>query len=379
MESILTQNQTKLLYVSGSNRSVTSLSKLINGKTSIYFDDKIGHAYTAEIEDIDRYYDEEYHIYDESDEDDVLYKVVDGVRIFRQQHQVDVLQKKIPVRPNMNILDYGCAKGTVLKRLSSLVPGINPHLFDVSQMYTHLWKKFVPEPNFSSYEVRPEWTGKMDLVTSFFAFEHTPDPIKELRTIQKLLKIDGYVYMIVPNMYENTGDFIVADHIHHYSKPSLRYLFEKCNLEIVEIDDKSHFAAFIVVAKNSLNSSKATIAEEEIKAVRQDAESIAEYWSGMKDKIQAFEDKSSGKTAAIYGAGVYGMFIASTLKNFENVNMFIDQNPLLVGSNVLGVPVLSPSENDFDFDILYVGLNPLIANEIISMLHLPESIEVFYL
>ncbi|MES3016279.1 MAG: methyltransferase domain-containing protein [Bacteroidota bacterium] len=379
MKSTLTQNQARLLYVSESDKSITSLSKVIDGRTTLYFDDEIGHTYTAEIENIDKYYDEEYHIYDESDEDDVLYKVVDGVKIFRQQHQLDVLQRKISIEPGMNILDYGCAKGTVLKRLSSIVPGINPHLFDVSQMYTHLWKNFIPVSNFSSYQVKSEWVGKMQLITSFFAFEHTPDPIKELTTIQGLLSPDGYVYMIVPNMYENTGDFIVADHIHHYSKPSLRYLFQQCGLEILEIDEKSHFAAFIIVAKNTQGAISVDSQDDEVQRVKGDVEDIAGYWSGMQTKIQVFESISSSKTAAIYGAGVYGMFIASTLKKFDNVKLFIDQNPLLINSELLGVPVFSPDKYDVNFEVLYVGLNPLIAKEVISKLQLPEHVEVFYL
>src|ERR1700692_2684872 len=103
------------IYNSGSNKSITSLSQIISGSTKVYYDSKIGHLQTNEIKDINKYYDEEYKFFDQSDEDDILYKVIDGKKIFRQQHQLDTLLSKVELKSGMKILDYGCAKGTVLK------------------------------------------------------------------------------------------------------------------------------------------------------------------------------------------------------------------------------------------------------------------------
>ncbi len=130
------------IYNSASDKSITSLSHIISGSTKVYYDPQIGHLQTNELADIDKYYDEEYKFFDQSDEDDILYKVIDGKKIFRQQHQVDTLLSKIELNPGMKILDYGCAKGTVLKRLHAERPDIMPYLFDVSQMYVPLWEKF---------------------------------------------------------------------------------------------------------------------------------------------------------------------------------------------------------------------------------------------
>ncbi len=204
------------IYQSHGDLSVTSLSQTYEGKTTVYFNEEIGHLQTQEIADIDTYYDKKYQFFNQSDEDDILYKVVDGKKIFRQEHQVNTLLSKLRFESGMQVLDYGCAKGTVMKRLKLQNPSVETYLFDVSQMYVELWQKFLPSDDYyASYKTKPEWRGRFDVVTSFFAFEHISDPFKELSIINDLLKDGGHFYCVVPNVFENTGDFIVADHVHH--------------------------------------------------------------------------------------------------------------------------------------------------------------------
>ncbi len=355
------------IYHSQSNRSVTSLSEVYNGSTIVYLNQDIGHLQTKEIENIDTYYDKQYEFFNQSEEDDILYKVVNGKQIFRQQHQVDTLLSKIKFESDMKVLDYGCAKGTVMKRLSAENPNIRTYLFDVSQMYVHLWKKFLTSDRYASYHLKEEWNGSFDVITSFFAFEHTPDPIKELRNINNLLKDGGYFYCIVPNVFENTGDFIVADHVHHYSEVSLRYLFAKAGFETVEIDVSSHFGAYIAIGKKvSQNSLELEIDSISLANVVKAAKETAKYWNTLQDKICQFEQSVVGQKAAIYGAGVYGSFIATCLKNLDNVQCFIDQNPLLHGTTTFDKPIIPNNDLLEHIKVIYVGLNPSIAKQVVE-------------
>jgi len=358
------------IYQSQGNLSVTSLSQTYDGKTVVYFNEEIGHLQTKEIENIEVYYDKQYQFFNQSDEDDILYKVVDGKKIFRQEHQVNTLLSKINFEAGMQILDYGCAKGTVMKRLGLQNLSVDTYLFDVSQMYVDLWKKFLPSDHYASYKTKEEWNEKFDVVTSFFAFEHTPDPLKELRSINDLLKDGGYFYCIVPNVFENTGDFIVADHVHHYSDVSLRYLFAKAGFETIEIDTLSHFGAYIAIGKKiSRESLELQINFLDLVNVVDAAQEIANYWNTLQDKICQFEQSVSGQKAAIYGAGVYGSFIATCLRNLDDIQCFIDQNPLLHGFSFKGKPILQPTDLPLEIVNLYIGLNPKIAKKAIESIN----------
>ena len=350
------------IYQSQGSLSVTSLSQTYEGKTVVYLNEEIGHLQTKEIENIEVYYDKQYQFFNQSDEDDILYKVVDGKKIFRQEHQVNTLLSKINFESGMKVLDYGCAKGTVMKRLGLQKPSVETYLFDVSQMYVNLWEQFLPSDHYASYQTKEEWNEKFDVVTSFFAFEHTPDPVKELRNINTLLKNGGHFYCIVPNVFENTGDFIVADHVHHYSDVSLRYLLAKAGFETIEIDASSHFGAYIAIGKKvSQDSLKFEINSLSLGNIVNAVQETANYWKTLQDKICQFEQSISGQKAAIYGAGVYGSFIATCLKNLDDVQCFIDQNPLLHGTTTFNKPIIPNNELPEEIKVIYVGLNPKIA------------------
>lgn len=367
------------IYSSSNNKSITSLSKISNHPVIVYFEESIGHLQTQEIADIEQYYDEKYEIYNQSEEDDILYKMVGDTRIYRQQHQVETLLLKLDLKPGTKILDYGCAKGTVMKRLLEKRNDIKPYLFDVSKMYDHLWKKFIGADQFSSYTIKAEWNGQMDVVTSFFAFEHIVDPVKELMVINKLLKIGGLVYLIVPNVFENYADFIVNDHVHHYSEVSLRYILLKTGFEVVEIDSHSHFGAFIAIGKKTKEESLEFKTTNELQKIKNECFKIANYWNKLQDKITTFESTVQGVKAAIYGAGVYGNFIAISLKNITNIYCFIDQNELLYNETILDKPVYSPKHLPEDVNVIYVGLNPKIAKKAIDSIESFKDRKIQYL
>jgi 2-polyprenyl-3-methyl-5-hydroxy-6-metoxy-1,4-benzoquinol methylase len=355
------------IYQSQTNKSVTSLSEIHSGNTLVYLNPHIGHLQTKELENIDEYYDKQYEIFNQSEEDDVLYAVVNDREIFRQQHQIDTLLSKVHFEDGMRVLDYGCAKGTVMKRLLAQKPTVIPYLFDVSNMYVHLWEKFLTSDRFASYQLKEEWQEKFDLVTSFFAFEHTPDPVKELINVKNILKPGGLFYCIVPNIFDNNGDFIVADHVHHYSELSLRYMLAKAGFKTIEVDTESHFAAFIIIGqKTDENRIDIEIPQVSLAQTNQNYLNMAAYWHNLQLKIQDFEQKADGSLAAIYGAGVYGNFIATCLHDLNNFKYFVDRNPLLIGKKMMGKLIVHPDELPDEIQTIYVGLNPKISRSAIE-------------
>ena len=355
------------VYQSNNHKSITSLSEIYHGDTIIYLNSEIGHLQTKKIENVEDYYDKHYEIFNQSEEDDVLYEIVDGKEIFRQQHQVNTLLSKVEFRDGMKVLDYGCAKGTVMKRLIAQKPNIYPYLFDVSQMYTQLWDKFLSSDRYASYQLKDKWENSFDLVTSFFAFEHTPDPVVELNRIKKILKEDGLFYCIVPNIFENIGDFIVADHMHHYSELSLRYMFAQAGFETISVDTTSHFAAFIIIGRKiSDRAIDYEIPQLTLVATNQKYLEIADYWQSIRLKIQEFERANNNPLSAIYGAGIYGNFIATCLHNLDNIQYFVDRNPLLKNTEMMQKPILHPDELPLGIATLYIGLNPKIARKAIA-------------
>lgn len=353
------------IYRSGGGVSLTTINTLLDGETEVFFCTGCGHVQTSELPDLARFYAEDYEINIEDDEDDQLYAVIDGKEVYRSQHQAAVLAEKLDLSGGTRVLDYGCAKAATLRQLKQRVPDIESHLFDVTDKYTGFWERF-PEPKqFAAFTPDPAWQGRMDVVLSFYALEHIPDLAGILANIHGLLRPGGQFYFLVPNMYANVADFIVADHVNHFSRSSLTVMLRRAGFERIEIDDTAHAAAFVVTARAGQADADYTQAPDD--GLRDAAGKMAEIWTDMGRRIRAFEaGLDPDLPRFIYGAGVYGNFILSRLTHPDRVAGFLDRNRHLAGRVINGVTVRHPDAvADRDAAVL-VGLNPAHARASIA-------------
>ncbi|HVJ42749.1 MAG TPA: methyltransferase domain-containing protein [Dongiaceae bacterium] len=356
------------LYQSPDHLSITTMNKLIEGHTRVYFCDSCSHLQTSALPDLERYYAEEYEINLASEDDDQLYKVSDGQPIYRAEHQADVLRAKINFSAGARVLDYGCAKSATMRKLLKNNSQIVPFLFDITDKYIPFWERLPKKPQWSVATPEPSWAGSMDVVLSFYALEHVADLQAALSNVRKLLKTGGTFYFIVPNVYESIADFIVADHINHFSKQSLHHLLGRAGFVDINVDDKVHDAAFVVDAK--LAAAPVSLPKQDESAAaacRQQAAQMAQYWTDIVGKIRTFESSLAADTVTmIYGAGFYGHFIFSTLKVPGRIVCFVDQNQHLQGTSIHGKPVVSPDVLPAEVSVIFVALNPRIARDVIG-------------
>ncbi len=355
---------TEPVYRSPSAVSITSLCDVLPRPTEVYFCRACGHLQTPELPDLAAYYDEKYRILVESEEEDQLYDIGPLGKVFRADHQLNTLIAKVPLSQGAKVLDYGCAKGSTLRRLSQLQPDLRPHLFDVSRMYVKFWERFAKHGDWATHEVPANWAGRFDLVTSFYSLEHVAAPGEIVAKIAKLLRPGGVFYAIVPDTYQNVGDFVVADHVNHFSPASFARLLTDAGLSVREIDTEAQKSAMVAVAVKSpahASSGFETAPGSDLEARVQE---ISEYWRGFGESVRRFEaDHARAGKAAIYGSGFYGTFVASCLEHPERVVAFLDQNPFRQGQKLLAKPVSAPDDMPTDVELVYVGLNPAVARD----------------
>ena len=177
----------------------------------------------------------------ESEDQDQIYSIRDGEKIFRYDHQVSSLLKLVDIPRGARVLDYGCAKATTLKKLAQRRTDITPHVFDVSDVYVSFWRKFVDEENWASHAVNNAWEGTMDLVTSFFSLEHVASPRQMLTTVWDLLKADGMFYCIVPDVMQILR-FDCGGSCDHFTRSSVSRLFADCGFEIQGLIGRTRFS-----------------------------------------------------------------------------------------------------------------------------------------
>ncbi|MDC1160488.1 class I SAM-dependent methyltransferase [Luminiphilus sp.] len=375
-----------LTFESADKFSITTMNVVVPGKTEIYFCEVCGHLQTNELDNVEQYYAEEYSINSSSEDEDQLYAVINGAPIYRAEHQAKTLNDKVHFEVGWNVLDYGCAKAPTLKKLIDNGLDVNAYLFDVTKRYVPFWERFPPGTKWAVSEVDRDWVGQMDVVLSFYALEHVVDLKQGMENITALMRVGGVFYFIVPNVYKNIADFIVADHVNHFSRSSLHRLMKQSGFVNVDVDDTSHDSAFVVSGEyvGTSDGECALVSEATKVSIANDqrsAREMADYWSEIIGRIHAFEASIGDGELAIYGAGFYGNFIASVLKAPGKIQCFIDRNEYLQGASMRGIEVLSPANIPDSVTALFVGVNPAGARDAIKEIGEWEGkkLDIFYL
>ena len=356
----------ELLYKSPNKLSITSLCEIWKGETIIHRCSRCGHIQTDELPDIEAYYDHEYNILIESEDEDQIYRIENGVPVYRTDHQVSVFTSQIPLTAGTRVLDYGCAKGAVLRRLKALRPDVLPYLFDVSNRYIDFWRAFASPDTCATYKPRTEWDNYFDVVTSFYAFEHIGRPREALREIHRMLKPGALFYCVVPNVFTNSADFIVADHVNHFTERSLSQLLWEEGFSIDSLDERTHEGAFIVIGRRTdgrmIGGDRGAVVSGDPRVT-----ALSEYWRTAGMHVRKCEEgHANARRAVIYGSGFYGTFIATCLEDFSRIECFLDRNPHRQGKRLLDRAIIAPDQLDSNVELIYVGLNPRSARASIA-------------
>lgn len=357
-----------LIYEGQSASSLTSLGQIYPGLTRVFVCHACAHLQTDEMENLAEYYDQHYNILVESEEEDQIYEIRGGVPLYRTAHQVTVLQSKIQLPVGARILDYGCAKSSTMQALLQVRPDLHPHFFDVSERYQKFWASFAQPQQWAVYRPHAEWASRFDAVTSFFSLEHMAQPLDELLSIRELIKPDGLFYAVVPNVLSNIADFIVVDHVNHFTQSSLGCLLQLAGFAVLDIDAQVHRGAFVIVARRDDGLLRSpTVTASAVSDTLEQLKSAASFWQEAAQRIQTYAaDLPWGARCVIYGAGFYGAFIAACLPDEVEVLCFIDQNPHLQGRSLNGRQVMSAQTLPEEANTLLVGLNPAHARQIIA-------------
>lgn len=347
------------LYEAPSDQALTSLCELRPGRVRVWLCPTCGHLRGEALPDTRDYYESDYRILLDHDDEDQIYEVQGERIVYRTDHQVATLLAKLDLPEGTRLLDYGCAKASTPRRLLASRPDLQVHLFDVSAMYTRHWQQFLPEGRWAMHETPADWKGRFDVVTSFFALEHIPEPLDTVRRVAALLADDGVFYGIVPNTFDNVADFVVIDHVNHFTDCSLYSLLLSAGFTDIAIDASVHRGALVFTARKTGTASR----QPDLTASLAASHQLAAYWAGLGDRIRAAEAAHAGQPAAIYGSGFYGAYIASLLGEPERVQCFLDASPFQQGKTLFGRAILPPSQLPDPVRLLYIGLNPKFARD----------------
>ena len=361
------------VYIS-SSPSITSVREVINADLAVYLCPKCNHLQKPTFSYIDQYYQNDYRISLQSEEFDQLYDVKGDRKIFRTEYQAGLVNRLANPPMNSKVLDFGAGKASTLKNLLDLRQDIKPFVYDVSSDYKPAWDTFIKQENQATYTIPSSWKEQFALVTAHFVFEHIGNIKEVLFQITNLLLEKGKLFFTVPNVTANFGDLLAIDHINHFCISSIQTMLNKVGLAVTYIDQESFRGSYTVIAQKKSHVKDSFFLIKNLDEVSK----IVSFWNRFNSIIEQSIKNYSNDSIAIFGAGVYGSFIATKILNKTNCKCFLDNNPHLSGTKHMGLPIFTPDTMTDDISIIYAGLNPVIARDILEPLRNKNIKSIIY-
>jgi cyclopropane fatty-acyl-phospholipid synthase-like methyltransferase len=183
--------------------------------------------------------------------------------------KIEYLKKKIQFDEGDIVLDIGSNDATLLKffnhkRLNLI--GIDPTISKFKKYYPKEIKKvvnFFSKKNLEKIIVKK----KVKLITSIAMFYDLPDPMSFAKDIYNLLDDNGIWHLeqsYSGYMLKNLSyDTICHEHLEYYSLKSIKYIFDKCNLKIIDIKfnkiNGGSFAITVAKKKSPIKINKSVV------------------------------------------------------------------------------------------------------------------------
>lgn len=158
---------------------------------------------------------------------------------------------------NKTILDIGAGTGDLLIRAKQKgyeVAGVDPNSFARKKAFN------------KGIEIKEElnFNRKFQLISLWHVIEHLPNPSAEVKRIKECLEEQGTLFVAAPNyksydaIYykEYWAAYDVPRHLWHFSKNSMRQLFEKHNMEIIDIKPMIFDAFYISILSEKYKTGK---------------------------------------------------------------------------------------------------------------------------
>jgi SAM-dependent methyltransferase len=284
------------------------------------------------------------------------------------------LKTKFNLSESSKILEIGSNDGVLLKPLQDLglrPIGIEPAV-NISKIALdkgcEVINDYFSEKNSSKYFDEDTF----DLVVSNNCFAHIDDIHSIVKGVKKILKSTGHFVIevhYVKNLIKQLQyDNIYHEHIYYYSLNSLKNLFDKFNMTIVDFEEiPIHSGSIRVILYNDVTVTPKHV-EEKLELERQDGLTELNYFknfgSDVKNHTKMIYDnlmdlKSKGYKIAGYGASGRANMLCN-LANLDSsiIDFIVDESPERCGRYIAGkhIPIVSKEHllnNKPDYIIIF--------------------------
>jgi len=299
-----------------------------------------------------------------------------GITSWDRERLKETLEDLIQLIPDKksDILDVGAANGGLIHGLQKFGYE-NTYALEPSAVCVKFMKR---EYNIRAFQgsifdnlESIFYKQKFDVIILSHVMEHIYDLKKALENITKILKIDGQLYVEVPDA-SRYKDFFVApfhyfdvEHINHFDKYSLATLFSLYGFsssfykrKATPFSEKVSYPAFFHFFGGKISEIKNSISDYVLLSKENDIDKNIE------------EIINNNQEVIVWGVGSYTKrLLATTNLKKVNIKSFIDKDSGKQGTTINDIKINSPKILK-DFKGVIVVCSALFSDEIISEIKL---------
>jgi SAM-dependent methyltransferase len=257
------------------------------------------------------------------------------------------------------VLDVGCGGGATLRAFSERgdwrlfgheIDGRNLALLQAIPGFESLF----------TGEIR-EIPGWFDAVTMVHSLEHFPDPAPVLRDLRAKISSAGRLFVEVPDASANPLEYLIADHIVHFTSPTLALLAGHSGF-VVESISNSWVSKELSMVAHEGDGANPSLPRDSAAA----ADEVHAHIAWLECFLESAREAASGPAPfGIFGSTIAASWLCGVLG--PRVSFFVEEDHHRVGHTHLDRPILSPAQVPSDA-VVFLALVPKIADKVAARL-----------
>ncbi|WP_084632445.1 class I SAM-dependent methyltransferase [Shewanella waksmanii] len=272
-----------------------------------------------------------------------------ATKINAVERQLDYLSQHVDTKGSA--FQVGCSDGYTLHRFQKAgweVDGIDPSTSAIA--LAHKQYNLTLHNGFIEDYIHD---GTLyDLIILTHVLEHFVDPASVLQTCKKMLKADGFIFIEVPSLIDQSSwptGYFTFEHLNYFSPVSMLNLMSQCGIEPVspvatDFDIKDPYPIQMCIGKKSEQNLTIEKDKTALNMCCTYVERDQSLWHEINNKIK--NATNLAERICIWGAGVH---TAQLLKETELLTlnkpiMMVDIDRQKWGKQQNGIQVCSPDE-----------------------------------
>lgn len=256
------------------------------------------------------------------------------------------------------ILDFGCGKGPTSQAASRVLPGWAIDGFDQDDRALPVLSAIAGFDRLYTGDPDTLPSSHYDLIVLMHALEHVPSPIDMLARLAGKLAPGGHILVEVPDREANPYDLLVADHLLHFDRESLRSVGAKSGLVPVSVSQGWVAKELSLLLARSGDPPGCASTAGTLDAQRQ-----VDWLLKVSDISKAAAARD--RPLCVFGSSIVGTWIAGELPSPPD--FYIDEDPGKIGRILDGVPIVAPADVPAGATVI-LAVAPAIAAAIASRL-----------